>query len=205
MNRMNRMNRASRVACRSLLNVFLIAQLVHCFVTEAACAQHLRNGLGDASTISSQARNNSYGINDSNAGDAGGFDSFTRHRRMGDSTGIGGSFLDTTSPTSESRRAQRTQVINVPTSLSVPRVRQPGMQIQSRLFSELMTSASGHNLMLNSPAIGSVQMPSTFRGLSTALDSTPTSLFLGHQSRLGSIHPMSDNMFRGQELMPSGF
>jgi hypothetical protein len=199
------MKRMIRIACRSLLNVFLIMQLVPCFVTQPACAQHLRNGLGDASTISSPARNNPYGINDSSAGDAGGFDSFTRHRRMGDSTGIGGSFLDTTSPTSESRRAQRTQVINVPTSLSVPRVRQPGIQIQSRLFSDLMTSASGQNLMLTNPAIGSVQMPSTFKGLSTALDSMHTSVFLGHQSRWGSIHPMSDNLFRGQELMPSGY
>jgi hypothetical protein len=95
----------------------LFSSLVAIIMTAPCYAQQVTNGLGDATVIQSATQSDPYGIAEVNSAIAGEVMS-TRHRRPFGNSGIGGSYMGTTSVTSETRPVGEATVVQ-PTHIPV--------------------------------------------------------------------------------------
>jgi hypothetical protein len=129
----------------------LLAEMVVVALTAMPCyAQQVRSGLGNSTVIEPVNGADPYGINRVNSAVAGDVMA-TRHRPTGQGSGIGGSYMGTTSVTSETRpvgepvlvQPVRTPTIEHGSGFSVP---------GKNLFSQSMMSSPATSNPSNMPA-----------------------------------------------------
>lgn len=184
------------------LNVFMQVGFWGAFITIilfATDASGQSGQVGNATVIPGLTKDiDPYGINSSaDSTEETGFG--TRHHRAGNNGGIGGSFLQTESVTSESKPVSNYRYSPQPASPAIP---MPSPLGKPESFSESMLySPASSSISSSKPSPSFINTPKSDFLNTGKTDTTPYSLFWGHQKAGGSSKPLSNNI-HGPEFLP---